>query len=220
MPTVTIGARTGSTYAGNDDTYINSAAATTNYGSGSELRCNWGTANQRKTLIKFGGLSSITAPVTVTAVSLTMHSASYAAPTQTLALHRVLRNWVENEATYTIYSTGNAWGTLGMAQDDADAVSVASGSFAGITDPNGDKVLTGTAGMIADVQGWINGTYSNYGWVMRATTEDTGSTSTRWWVPSENGTAANRPVLEVTYTEGGRVHPFAGKFGYPLMGKI
>ena len=55
----------------------------------------------------------------------------------------------------------------------------------------------GGAAMTADVQGWVEGSIANAGWLIRG--EEASSTNTRRFASRETGTAANRPVLLVTY---------------------
>jgi len=51
----------------------------------------------------------------------------------------------------------------------------------------------------ADVQAWVNGTATNYGWRVKDQTEDGGNLLSTFRT-HESALVAERPTLEVTYT--------------------
>jgi len=194
--------------AGKDCALVNDDP-TSCYGANSQLYCGVGSAGAgklRRSLVAFD-VSAVPAGATVTNVvaSLWEHSAGGSVPGRTLSMYRVLRNWVEAQATWNIYSTGNNWGTAGCAHDDVDAVSTASADNATFTSTasNGFKDWGSTAGLVSDVQSWVSGTKTNYGWIVVSGAEgevqgyndfrssDYYATQPTWV-----------PKLVVTYTEG------------------
>jgi hypothetical protein len=212
MPTVTIGDNTGAsanTFAGTEDTQLSLSSPTTNYGSQATFEVHkYGVGNHIMGLISFPGLSNITGPVTVTAASLFLYYTSGAVDNAVMTARRALRNWVEAQATWNIYATASNWTTAGCLSDGNDRAAATSSA---LTQGNAAIVnqyyeLVGDAQFIADVAGFINGTFPNYGWHLERTDgqDDTGF---RTWASSE-GTNATRPYLSVTYSVPGKGFPF------------
>lgn len=191
------------------DNHIVSTTATSNNGTSGTMRVGDQSAAASQTnrsLIKFD-LSTLSSGATVTSATLSLFE-SAAADTAGLGswavgLRRLLQPWVELESTYNIYSTGNNWATAGAGSDGNDRVASDSASL----------TLDGTAAvgfvnwthatLADDVQKMRSGVYSNYGWLMQApTAESLGTTpqATNAFSTSDNGTAANRPKLEIIYT--------------------
>jgi hypothetical protein len=116
-----------------------------------------------------------------------------------LDLYRVLRNWVEAEASGDNFSTGNAWSTAGARGSGTDRAASATQTGVFVSTTSGQWISFTNANLIGDVEGFINGTFSNYGWVIYA---DAADAPTAQIVTSE-GTDSFRPKLTVTYTSGG-----------------
>jgi hypothetical protein len=200
MPTVVIGNNTGDDYSGTQSVHLRSAAPTYNYGGYA-----YGyTASDRNSLLKFNGLSNISAPVAVSAAVLSQYR--YASGgAQTASIHRCLRDWTQgtqsgadrandnpDSCCWNEYGAGNSWSTAGgtgVGDRTSSADSSIASESAGYAD-SGD--------LSAVVEGWINGTYDNYGVHESAA----GSAVTVRW---EFATAADgkRPYLSVTYTTSG-----------------
>lgn len=166
--------------------------------------------DDRRALIAFD-LSGIPAGSTVTEVSLVMHvslSQPFASPTP-VAAHRVLAAWGEGasdagtpggtgilaeagDATWTMRAfPGTAWTTPG-----GEFAPNASGSgVAG--DPETFMTMASTAGLVADVQGWIDAPATNQGWILLGTTTPG---SARRFDSRQSETPALAPRLTVTYT--------------------
>jgi hypothetical protein len=195
MPTTIITDNTtGGDYTGTIDNYIEFDFQTTNRGSDGNWRVRHSSPIE-KGLIAFPGLSNITGPVTVTSVTLELWLAAVgnSGPVQ---LNKLLQNWVETESTYTIYSTGNNWATLGAASSGTDFAATVSASVTHSVTLDEYKSFS-TAQMATDVQDWINNG-SNYGWLL------TGVDSfTVFTYRGKNGADAQRPKLTVTYTSSG-----------------
>jgi len=58
------------------------------------------------------------------------YSSDYATNAPTYYIYHVLRDWVENQTTWTIFSTGNNWGTVGCSNTatDRENTVIATGS--------------------------------------------------------------------------------------------
>jgi hypothetical protein len=200
MPTVTIGDNTGgsaNTHAGTIDTQLKSDSPTTNYGGDATFEVHkYAVGNHAHGLIAFPGLSNITGPVVVTAASLWLYMLSGAVDSAVMTFRRLLRNWVEAQATWNIYATASNWGTAGGLNNTTDR-SVSSGTLTqGNASFGGYYEMVGDAQFRQDVQDFINGSVNNYGWHIERTdgADDTGF---RTFASSE-GTNGTRPYLSVT----------------------
>lgn len=199
--------------AGNDTMILSSAPTTTNetntapyVGDGSGA-----VSEASRMLIKFD-LSSITGPVTVSAASVYLteyyKNNSGGVTSWDNELHRCRRNWVENQATWNIYSTGNSWTTAGGGDTTNDIVSTVSAFWtaSGATGSRDLERTFSTAQIISDIEGFINGTFGSYGWFLTApTAEYQGTTAYAYshWYTSDQATVAFRPRISVTYTASG-----------------
>lgn len=195
----TTGSPTGT--AGVNSTMVREGSATTNYGSNSSFEVTkWDVADHTHSLVKFD-LSSVTGPVTVTSVTVGIYLNTDGGGTHNVDMRRVLRNWVENQATWNIYATASSWTTAGALSDGNDRVGTASGQIASIGATIQYYTVSQTSGgLVDDVQGWINGTFSNYGWHLSR--NGAGNDNTYKTFTSDDGTNGQRPYLTVVYTPG------------------
>lgn len=199
MPAVTIGDNTGTDFAGTEDTKLRSANPTTNYASAVLEVFSWAVSDDGTTVVRFTGLSSISGPVTVSAAEIRLYQTAHFNDPLTIDVHRVLRNWVEAQATADDFSTGNAWQTqLGVGALDMSSTVSASLSVDGTT---GAYHVWSHAQLATDVENWINGVNTNHGWLFKP---DTFAHSTDFceFAQSE-GTDGQRPLLVITYAGGG-----------------
>lgn len=183
------------------DTYINTATPTANFSTATELRLysldDGYDAEENRTLIKFD-LSPIPAGSTIDNATLTL--TQYAGSnTDTLAVFRVHRAWVEAQATWNIYSTGNNWGTAGCNNTTNDREAANIGSLS-VGTTAGAKNWTLTASKIQEMI--TGGVFTNNGFIVLQTSA-AAATASHLFRSSDYGTAADRPKLVVNYTEGG-----------------
>jgi hypothetical protein len=116
--------------------------------------------------------------------------------------HRLLRDWVETQSTWNIYSTGNNWGTAGASNStDRSATISAAVTLDGTS--GGAFVDWNAAQLTTDVQNFLNGAVSNYGWIMVAPTAElqSGGNSYNAFRSSDYGTAGERPKLTVVHAD-------------------
>lgn len=187
------------------DTYINEGAATTNYESATTLECTyWSASGRAFTLIKWD-LSSLPAGCTITSATLTFTRSTADLAIDT-AIYRVLVDWHVAEATWNKASTTPdvSWNTAGALGSGSDHAVAATDTFA-ITDPTPATVALDVT---ADVQAFVDGT-NNYGWLWMVT----GTTANQFYTScsADNGTAASRPYLEVSYTPAAGGQPTAAR---------
>lgn len=196
----TTGSPTGT--VGVTNAQIREVSATTNYGSSSNFEVTkWDVSDHTHALLKFD-LSSVSGPVTVSSVTVGIYLNSDGGGTHAVDLRRLLRNWVEAQATWNIYATASNWTTAGALSDGNDRVGTVSGQIASIASTTQYyTVVQSSGGLVDDVQGWINGTFSNYGWHLSR--NGTGNDNTSKTFTSDDGTNGQRPYLTVVYTPGG-----------------
>lgn len=198
MPTTRIGLNSTDDVASCNDVMMKEEAPTTNYDGGTNPleATKYDVGDHANSLVKFD-LTSL-AGVTVTSAKLGLYLYDFRETgPDTVSVFRVLRDWVESEATWNIYSTGNSWSTGGGIGDGTDRVAAAVGSLS-----------IGTAAQYyefdldaADVQDCIDNASANFGWLLERTDgqDDQHGRIFR----QSNGTDGQRPYLEVTYTGGG-----------------
>lgn len=189
MPTVKISANTGADFGGVLDTRIVPGAPTTNFSTGTTIEVDSGGGNS--TLILFP-TSGISGPVTVTAATLRFAQTFNQGAAGSCPIDRVLVSWTNAGVTWGTRDGSTAWGTAG-ALGAGDISNIGTASFDWTFPPDTLKPFT-SIDLIATVEGWINGTFSNHG--LRVGTTTSGMT----FHSSEGATDGLRPELEVTYT--------------------
>lgn len=177
------------------DCYLDGANATTNRDLGViAVGENNGATQVLRGLIHFD-LSSIPTNAVVSAATLTLTiNAEASDNARTINAYRVLRVWVENQATWNVYSTGNNWGTAGCSNTTSDREAASAGSG---TQPNAGS---GTVVMTMDnakIQEMIAGSFTNNGWLLQVETESNDQVN---YYSSEDATPGNRPLLSITYS--------------------
>jgi len=168
-------------------------------------------AGLRRALMAFDVAGNIPANSTITSATLTLYCSrtNPANPTVLLDLHRVLASW--GEGTSDAGDPGGA----GVAAEAGDATWIhtfhntsfwtnAGGDFDATS--SGGQAVTGTgthvwgstAGMVADVQAWLDTPASNAGWILIGG-EASQLVNAKRFNTSEHPEASQRPVLRITY---------------------
>lgn len=194
----------GTLSSGVEDTFLSSLAADTNNDGAGDLRTDvfsGGTIRQ-SSVLRF---TIPTAPAGESLVSATLYLyQTYNGGTAgNVDVHAVLRAWVETEATWNSYSTGNSWTTAGAQSDGndrvgtpTDTVSIASGYGTG----------NGTYAFAADVTADI-GTYNT--WLVIG--DNATDVSLNW--DNSEGTDGQRPELVLVYeASGGSILPLINAY--------
>lgn len=156
-----------------------------NFSADSELwTYPWLPAYTRRALIRFD-VSAIPARSHIASARLWLRESGTFGLTRNLTLHTLNADWSESSVTW-----GNAPSFSNVITDTAAL------SWNGLL---GWKSWNVTA----DIQSFANGTFSNYGWLLKDATEDA---SQNWW-RFYSRKAADRPYLEITYTAGESSQP-------------
>ncbi len=191
-----------------DATLYEDPAGLTANGAGQYLftgRTN--NASIRRGLVQFD-LSGIQAGATITSVTLTLHYSQGGAADQVVSMHRALSAWTTgasdpdgNEGGGTGALAGDCtwlhssfdstfWNNAGGDFDAFTSASATIGANFGFYSWSG-------SGLVADVQSWVNGGASNFGWFLLG--PEVGVGTTKRFDSSENPVGDFRPVLTVEY---------------------
>lgn len=114
------------------DTWLDNTNATSNFGTNADMYVGeYGSGSQvSRALIKWD-LSSIPSGSTITGVTMRLRDigTNLGTNNRTMRVYRCLRAWVETEATWNVYSSGNSWGTAGAANTTSDREATDVGSI-------------------------------------------------------------------------------------------
>jgi hypothetical protein len=195
-----------------DNTLYEEPAGATSNGAGEYMfvgRTNQGSNSIRRGMIAFNLAGQIPTGATITSVTLSLNMSKTIGGVKTVNVHRLTADWGEgssnaaanegggapattNDATWLHrFFSGLLWATAGGAYAATPSASAAVGVVARYT-------WGSTAGLVSDVQQWVNTPSANFGWILVGD-ESVGATAKRFDT-KENLTAANRPSLSVTFT--------------------
>lgn len=155
------------------------------------------SATVTRALIKFD-LSEIPSDATITSavMSLKLYD-DRSSNARTFRVYRVKRAWVEGQACWNTYSTGNNWGTAMCANttSDRESADIGSADFTATETLGTWKDFALTASKIQEMI--TGGVFTNNGFLIQADTENYDAYQ---FYSSDNGTEADNPKLVVTYT--------------------
>ena len=152
--------------------------------------------------------AGITAGSTIDSVKLRAYIiGDFSDNARTARVRYLKRDWVENEVTWSIYSTGNNWQTAGGGgADDRDSTDLATASYTASESTSAYKEFIFNATGISTVQSWLDGGLSNNGVQLFMDTElddayrhnrdDAGSNDFEWVIEYTPG------VVSVSDTQG------------------
>jgi hypothetical protein len=193
-----------------EDTYLSSYNVTYNYGSVNLFKATVNSSGTNRGALLKWDLSSIPSNAVVTSVSMQLYVST--SSTATYNLYNMRRTWVEGtlttgaasttSANWNTYDGSSSWGTVGAANTSTDRYSTnlwgaGSTSFSS----GGSKTVALNSDGIAVVQGWIDGSVTNYGVTIQNYSTTSGSDDLQV-SSSENTTVANRPTLIIAYAIG------------------
>lgn len=185
---------TGSTNEKDNTMYDYSTLRTTNDGTGPNLQLSQTTSNNNRVLISWT-LSSGSG--SISDVKLYLYNQNKIGTASfTVDVHELSRSdWVETEATYTIYKTGSNWttpfGDYNATVIDTDAGRVTTGNWNNWT-------LMGSGATNPLTLTWEDGVHL----LLKCTTENGQAAFNGDQYASRNA-AGNYPYLQITYTAGG-----------------
>jgi len=180
------------------DTDISANNATTNYGSEINIRAGESDAstNNTRALIAFD-LSTIPSYAIITSAKLNLYLYDdFASNIRIKRVYRLKRAWVEAQATWNIYSTGNNWSTAGaFGADDCEQTDIGSLQFTGVeADGWKEWELTPSA-----IQAMVTGAWTNNGFLIKADTEN--NDMHHFYSRNYAVDTSLRPKLIITYSQ-------------------
>lgn len=186
------------------DTYIEGGgAATKNFGAFTQNFIDREGSQPDHSLLKWD-LSSIPAGSTVSSASITLIlDAGAAGQDMTVAVHRITSDWQEGAGNNTNNITAN-WNDRLGTNPVFTAWTNAGGDFNATAENTQSFLHTWSAGQSVSwsvdnmVQGWLNGSTTNYGAVFKAVTESGGDNVYKFG-SRENAIVARRPLLVINY---------------------
>lgn len=182
------------------DVFLRSDTPTSNYGGGANLFV--GERNDLsgviyRSLLFFDIIGNIPAGSIINSVTLYIsHTTNqYATNTRLMHVYRVVRNWIEAQATWNVAKTGTNWGTAGCANTTSDYVNTSLGSRSFTSsEANGWKSITLTASVFQQI---LDGSLTYEGLILRMATE---TDDMQGFASRETTPAA---YLEIDYTPPG-----------------
>lgn len=152
-------------YAGSIDTTLIQASASQNTGTATTLVADGDAGSGRdESFLVSWDVSSIPAGSVVQSASLTFYVTNVSG--NTYPIYPVLRRWTETSASWSRASSSVTWAVAGAtgATDRGAAVAQITGPATGSR-----AVSLGAAG-VALVQGWVDGTVANHGFLVASPT--------------------------------------------------
>lgn len=195
--------------ASRDNTLYESGTGALSNGLGESLFAgNNGQNQRRRGVLMFDVAGAVPAGATVTGVELILQVTSSGTDgVSAVSLHRLLADWGEGSTDASGGEGGGGPSTPGSATwvhrfFDGQTWAAAGGDFAAAASASAGVGVSGAhswsgAGMVADVQAWVDAPGSNYGWILVGD-ESTASSSKRFG-SRENPMMELRPVLRVEY---------------------
>ena len=162
------------------DAGVDQGNATTNFGALASMDVRSGSGPTKKRSFVVFDLSSIPAGSTISSATLDLCAIAVPATTRTYQVERVAVAWTESGVTWS------------------SQPAVAATGSATTTTPSVAGCMSWTA--TTDVQDWVNGVASNFGWRVRDSSEGTGPALTTFRAREDVGVPPEQPKLTVTYT--------------------
>lgn len=195
MPTLTVQT------TGVNDTFMDKGSPTTNNGATEDILIGplFGNPNLYRGLLKFD-LSSIPAGSVVTSAILSLWTGTdFGDRTGTIEVYRVLRAWIDTQATWNVYTTGNGWGTVGCdnTTTDREASNIGSQALGDVVlGTQCDITLTNSA-----IQAMITGgAFTNNGFLLKNANETDWDGGHLFRSTNYVADSTKRPKLVVDYT--------------------
>ena len=173
----------------NDDVYLSDGAPTTNYGNSGNLIIGTEVAGTNNTAILKLNLSSIPSGSTILSANLSLYSNIVVTATN-VTIYRITEDWNESTATWNYPNNQNTnWSSRGGTYNS----NVITSQLISLDSRYYNFTITRL------IQELVNGTYDNYGILLRASSSHYGQTG-KYVYLSSNDAASNKPILEIIYS--------------------
>lgn len=165
-----------------DDTFIDEKNPSSTHGSSSDLNVRSKSTNDdQRSLVKFD-TSSLSSGTSVIKATLRLFMNDDPPSSRSYDLYRITSAWNENTVNWTSKPT----------------------TAPGTTDSTDTEITPNVWlewDVTPDVQEFINGTFTNYGWMIQDSSEEAASGQQGQFKSSEDGTESKRPQLVVDFSE-------------------
>ena len=173
----------------NEDTYMNDGAPATNYGTSTNLIIGTEVAGTNNTAILKLNLTNIPSGSTILSANLSLYSNIVVTATN-VTIYRITEDWNETTATWNYPNNQNTnWTSSGGTYNS----NVITSQLISSDSRYYNFTITNL------VQELVNGTYSNYGILLRASSAHYGQAGKYVYLVS-NDAASNKPILEIVYS--------------------
>jgi len=179
-----------------EDTYIEQDHTANNHGTDPQWILGKKPNKSDRPILRFNQITTIPTNAYVTSAVFYMYEtacSSHAAANMSLSLHSLSEAWTEINATWIKRNATTNWTTAGGTYNSTPF---------NTTIINTTKSAWKSFDMTNMVQQWVktttNGGVDNNGFLIKQTVETTSDVNITF-ASSENGTAANRPYLTITY---------------------
>jgi hypothetical protein len=179
------------------DATVAQGSPTTSMGTATSLTVQSGSAANDRIYLQFtltNCAPAIPASATVRLATLRLYVTARPAVCRTLDIFPVTASWVETSITWNNQPFGT---TLNNPPTGSRSGTFNVGNAAGCQNMALGYV-TG-ASVTADVQGYVSGSSTNRGWMIRDDTESSATTRTETFASKELGTLAEEPQLVISY---------------------
>ena len=180
------------------DTTARQASATSNFGTLTTITVSSSGAANQRIYLRFDLTvcsPAIAASATVRLATLRLYMTAIPAACRILDLYPVTAAWVETTLTWN----NQPFGTVLNNPPTASRTGTFSvGTPAGCQNQGTGTYVTGAI-VTADVAGFVAGTSTNFGWMIRDDAEGSGTTRTATFSAKQLGSVAQAPQLVITY---------------------
>jgi hypothetical protein len=177
------------------DTYIVSGTSNYNFGADNVLKIK-GDENNR-ILVEFN-LSSIPSDAIISNATLQLYVTVKGTVSPTVYVHRINQSWTEGTGTGQNTGNGATWNSRnGSVNWNSAGADFDTAIWANTAVPDSANIWA-SWNITNLVQNWINGTYPNYGMLLK-----TNTTAANVWTfaSSDNTNVSIRPKINITYAE-------------------
>ncbi len=182
-------------YTGTRDASLFYNSPTRNYGDVSPLETD---GSPDKSILLYWDLSDIPAGSIIEQVSITFNVTN--GTSHTYEFYELKRPWVESEATWNEYASGQNWAT-GGADGAGDRGTTVLGT---LKSSSGSKTLALNQAGVAVVNSWVDNPTLNNGFIIMDYTNATNGIDLS---SREASNASKHPKITITYTPGGSIPP-------------
>ena len=186
-----------------EDTRMQSSAATTNYGTSTEIKVYKEGSPEHRSILKFNIRNNIPPNSNITDCNVSVYNnfLGVVGPPVNISIYRLLRNWSESQATWNNYNTSDAWGTAGAnATSDANHTDQDKQTITSADAWYTWDLSNESGGSLHLCQSWLDGDYDDYG-VLFAIIEHEGNyKDTSWWSSEYTADLLLRPRVDIQYT--------------------